>query len=488
MNQMVNSRKNISNYIGLLLVFLVAAIFVLGTSTAASSTVVSQSSQSSPALAIHPVPFPPPKYPGVLAGERKFVSSSVLKGKVYYFGGWEGNLVWSQLGEQSYDGSGTAFGSAVDELPDVTGDSIPEIVVGARQYSPSASNLFSGKIYVYDWSTAGGVLLWSKEGEGNGYQNFGVVLKGAPDVSGDSVPDVLVGAKNSSNQTFKLYALSGVDGATIWSRVYASPQDRFIESIRDITGDGIADFLMTNYVFVSGKFYGSLGAYSGVDGSAVWTVQMPNPSPAINNSSSMINEMGSIADVDNDGLDDIIVGVPEIDYAGRVLLLSGADGSVVWSQAGVAQGSGNVYQDFGYSVSSVPDLSGDGFSDVVVGAPNDSAGSPCMGIGRYYVLSGVDGTNLWEKPGVYLPQSGDTCGIAAFFGNSVRGVKDVDKDGKGDIAVGAPGAGSPLLPDHSFIFMYSSGTQEELWSYSSGQLIQGGGIGDYAGLSGMPST
>jgi FG-GAP repeat protein len=86
--------------------------------------------------------------------------------------------------------------------------------------------------------------------------------------------------------------------------------------------------------------------------------------------------------------------------------------------------------DFGYSVSGIPDLNGDGYGDVVVGAWIEA------NVGAVYIFDGFTGDFLHRltSPNLEFPGS---------YGQSVAGVPDVNGDGRGDVVIGAPGEGIP---------------------------------------------
>src|SRR5207245_11201183 len=82
-------------------------------------------------------------------------------------------------------------------------------------------------------------------------------------------------------------------------------------------------------------------------------------------------------------------------------------------------------------LASAGDLDGDGYADVIVGAPGLDAMT-----GAVYVFRG-SATGLAAHPSATL-HSPD--GIGAGFGMAIAGAGDVNGDGVGDVIVGANGA------------------------------------------------
>ena len=131
-------------------------------------------------------------------------------------------------------------------------------------------------------------------------------------------------------------------------------------------------------------------------------------------------------DCDGDGVEDLLVGAPffEEDGAsiGRVDLFSAATGETLrtWK--------GSLGCTFGKSVAGVTDVDGDGVPECAVGAPGVRGG-----IGRVFLFSGATGESIFVSEG----QS-----VGDYFGRALAGIGDFNGDGRGDLAVGAGGAGS----------------------------------------------
>ena len=111
---------------------------------------------------------------------------------------------------------------------------------------------------------------------------------------------------------------------------------------------------------------------------------------------------------------------------------------------------------FGWSVAMGPDLDGDGFREVVVGAPFVS--TTIFNGGAACVLSGRDFSRMQTLSGVI--GNGQ-------FGKSVCWCGDVDGDGLADLAVGAPNAWFGAVPT---VYVYSSATWSQL------RVLQGSSI------------
>lgn len=132
--------------------------------------------------------------------------------------------------------------------------------------------------------------------------------------------------------------------------------------------------------------------------------------------------VSAVADVDGDGASEVLTGAPFNTLggmnAGRAYLYSGATGAPLFVWTGEAGDR------LGFSIADAGDVDGDGTPDVIVGAPG-----PVEAAGEAHLYSGATGEELAVLTGSV---AGDD------FGVSVTGVGDVDGDGLADVLVGAP--------------------------------------------------
>ncbi len=253
--------------------------------------------------------------------------------------------------------------------------------------------------------------------------NFGFVAETIGDLNDDGAAEYIIGAilnTEGGPLAGKAYVYSGADGALLATHV-GNSQERLgfgVSGGGDVNDDGVPDYLI-----------GAPGI--GSNPARVLVVSGDDHSVIRELTDAPVTffgfDVGFVGDVNNDDYDDFVVGAPlaGANQVGRVDLISGHDGSTLWSRSGVTA-SNNL----GTAVTGLDDLNKDGVPDVGVGA--SGGGTPVGGNpfppGEAFVLNGADGTILRTLS----PE--DTGGSFGLF--FIHDAGDVNDDGVGDVYVG----------------------------------------------------
>jgi hypothetical protein len=147
--------------------------------------------------------------------------------------------------------------------------------------------------------------------------------------------------------------------------------------------------------------------------------------------------VASAGDVNGDGFGDLIIGAygddDGGDTAGAAYLVLGPVTGNVDLTAADAKFIGEDAEDYaGTSVASAGDVNGDGFDDLIIGAPGDDDGGETAGA-AYLVLGPVTGhIDLSAADAKLIGES-----TADNVGTAIASAGDVDRDGFGDLLIGA---------------------------------------------------
>ncbi|MCP3915521.1 MAG: hypothetical protein GY711_08205 [bacterium] len=326
------------------------------------------------------------------------------------------------------DASNDAFGYSVGGGGDVDGDGLADVVVGA--YFDDAGGPDSGQAQVF--SGADGALIHTFDGAAGG-DLFGRSVAIAGDVDCDGHADVIVGAPWHDAAGFNAghaRVFSGGDGSLLHTFDGLAPSDRLGWFV---SGAGDTNGDGHDDLIVGAYLHDGGGADAGA--AFVYCGDTGNLLFQIDGTEgdSLGQSVSGAGDVNGDGFDDVIVGAPNGNHTtgpetGKALVYSGFDGTLLHSLFGEA-----LNDNFGFSVGGAGDVNADGHADLVVGARlNDSVFDQG---GAAYVYSGADGSQLHA---FYGAAENDR------FGYSVSGAGDVNGDGNDDVLVGAKNGG----PNH----------------------------------------
>ncbi len=343
---------------------------------------------------------------------------------------------WMITGGQA----GAQLGTSVATAGDVNGDGYSDVIVGAPEFDVGSEG--EGRALVFLGSPAGLSTSpsWTADG-GQALASFGFAVATAGDVDGDGCSDVLVGARHfdgafadEGRASLYLGGSTGLAANPVWTATGGQAGARFGHALGpagDVNGDGFADVVVgaptvDQGAADAGAAFVYVGSSAGLAAAPAWSGSSQQFGAAFGTS------VATAGDVDGDGFADVVVGAPFFDPG----TLPGGAAFVYFGSAGVeftappVRLDGQVGSWHGYSVSTAGDVDGDGYADVIVGAPRHSDGE--FGEGGAFVYLGAPDHPLQTAP---WSDTGDQ--VDAEFGHAVATAGDVNGDGRADVVVGA---------------------------------------------------
>ena len=298
----------------------------------------------------------------------------------------------------------------------------------------------------------------------NSFEFSGRSVSAAGDINGDGFDDLIIGASVRSyvvfgsdagfNTTLELASLDGSNGFVLDRSGYS------VSEAGDVNGDGFDDFIMgapftspngrhsgeSYVVFGNDADFDAILNLSDLDGSNGFVIN------GINKFDRSGYSVSGAGDVNGDGFDDVIVGASYADpngiYSGESYVVFGSDAgfdatlelsSLNGSNGFVLKGIA-AYDNSGHSVSGAGDINGDGFDDLIIGAPYaDSSG---VYSGESYVVFGSDASfsavmelSSLDGSNGFIIAAVDEYGLSGY---SVSGAGDINGDRIDDLIIGAP--------------------------------------------------
>jgi hypothetical protein len=349
----------------------------------------------------------------------------------------------------------TAIDTSVDtsnpSALDVNNDGYSDLVVG----EPGA-NGGRGLVHLYLGGPFGleSTPSVSRTGPTGIRVGWGETVANAGDVNGDGFDDVVAGARtDGANGTFYvLYgSVSGLGVPELRDNTWEPEREgeiyfaQHVSGGGDTNGDGYADVVVTSLEHLSLYLGGPKGLAS---------------SP-INLTSGFFNAVAA-GDLDGDGYADVVTGgcsLALVRRGGPEGLIDGPDATWLRQDLAYHSETFQVCSGFAHAMAAA-DINGDGYTDIVIGAPATET-RLVRDRGAIYVYLG--GPAGYGTPTVVLGPLNPARYKGAQFGRAVTYAGDLDHDGYPEFAVGAPlypvAAEYPYRPGPGHTYVFTSGPQ-----------------------------
>ncbi len=360
----------------------------------------------------------------VIGAYEHFWNNNLKQGRAFVFSGRKGGLLYvldlphPRLagGSGATPFSGASFGWAVAAAGDIDQDGAPDILIGAFNYDESgAAYVFSGKTRA--------LLLTLQPPQAQPSAGFGWSVASLGDLTGDKIPELIVGAFAYAG-TGRAFVFNGKDGSLLGSFGPPSPEPSAfgwsVAGAGDLDGDGSPDLVIgAPYASVNGaSAQGRVYAFSGRTRKLLYVLDDPSPQAG-----AVFGWRIAVGgDYDGDGTPEVLIGAPYQDVGknrsvGEAFIFSGRNGSQLLTLDDPAPTK--PYAGFGLALTTCPDINQDGVPEVLVGAPFQTVDQFHIQ-GEAFLFDGRSGTHLstFDNPD---PHQGSQFGYTVVSPGDVNG-------------------------------------------------------------------
>ena len=378
-------------------------------------------------------------YSDVIIGAYLYDNGQVDEGAAFIYLGSSTGLQVPAADTLENDSAGSWFGFDVTNVGDVNGDGFAEVGMSALMYS--SGQMQEGAVYVYEGSASGVESAPSFAYESNMLGGrLGNRVSSCGDMNGDGYADFMATTIRYTNPSPSEGAVYFFEGSAnglnptpvqvLESNQNSANMGSAAACVGDVNGDGLSDvavgvFLYDNPEINEGVVWVYHGATDGLS-SLPSLLEVNQPGARMGQSGA------SAGDVNGDGYDDLVIGADLYDNPttnqGAAFVYYGSESGVSNIPDAILQGTvGNAR--FGSSVDAAGDVNGDGYADIIIGAPSYTGGQ--VGEGAVYIFHG-SASGINTTPAVVFESNVN----GAQMGNSVAGIGDVNGDGYADVAWG----------------------------------------------------
>ncbi len=379
-------------------------------------------------------------------------------------------------------------GESVAIVGDVNGDGFDDFAIGAPAGGLKNPGSEAGRLYLFfgkadaDWGSETPLSDADASWEGSLNDDLGFVIVGPGDWNGDGYDDIAVGApQHAQGEAFagRVWILLGrpsgwpsvmipiEDDAAVIEVLHESENGRLgggLAAVGDINNDGLPDLAAGapnhRVQLPDGSSLGTAGRTYLLFGRSDPIVALPTSDPTLPKLSPMCtacfgyvsgHTIAGLGDVNGDGIDDFAIAAPlavPTDPGGpfgKVFVVHGREvfPAEMDLTAGPALGANTVItgtfssSDLGFGMNG-GDLTGDGISEFVLGAPHND--DEPFDRGHLYVFQGADGGLGAELDATDATWTLEGTSRLQSVGYNV-GIGDFDGDNDLDLVVGSPEAG-----------------------------------------------